>query len=62
MSAFDHSDFYTEVECHRIRFVRSLMPKMKLVIPEMDSALKAGQKREITCNYWTTFVKVIFSL
>ena len=28
----------------------------------MDSVPKAGQKREITCNYWTTFVKVLFSL
>ena len=35
------------------------MPGMKLVIPEMDSAPKAGQKREITCNYWTIFVKVV---
>ena len=41
----------TEVECHRMRFVRFMMPRMKLVIPEMDIAPKAGQKREITCNY-----------
>ena len=33
------------------------MPRMKVMIPEMDSAPKAGQKREITCNYWTTFCK-----
>ena len=26
------------------------MPRMKLVIPEMDSAPKAGQRREITSN------------
>ena len=37
--------------------------KVKLVIPEIDSAPKAGQKRrEMTCNYWTNFVKVAFSL
>ena len=39
------SDFHTEIEWHIIRFVRSLMPRMKLVIPEVDSALKADQKR-----------------
>ena len=38
------------------------MPRMKLVIPEMGSAPKAGQKREIICNYWTAFVEVVFSL
>ena len=37
------------------------MPRMKLVIPEIDSAPKAGQKREITCNYGTTFVKKIYT-
>ena len=35
------------------------MPRMKLVIPEIDSAPKAGQKRKITCNDWTTFGKVV---
>ena len=35
------------------------MPRMKLVIPEINFAPKAGQKREITCDYGTTFVKKI---
>ena len=46
------------------------MPRMKLVIPEMDSAPKAGQKREITCkllyfhydNYWSSKIfKILYS-